>query len=122
MWSAFECVTYAEKAGYNDKAEHLFNTGFDAGKQFLSAVQAGTITEEEAKASIPIGVSLLLGGPSHDFIIGRVFESAMRSAFDDIITKDAQGLSLDIKDWINDPELETSIAKGKYLQANCDIL
>jgi hypothetical protein len=121
MWSAFECATIAGIAGYDDKVENLFSVGYGAGKQFLAAAQAGTITDEEARSNVPIGVSLLLGGPSHDFIIGRVYESAMNGAFDEIVKEDAQGLTLEIKDWISDPELKASIAKTKFLQANCDI-
>lgn len=88
----------------------------------MAAVEAGTITEEEAQTNVPIGVRFLIGGPTPDFIIGRIFESAAGDAFDDVVKKEASGLPLAIEDWVKDDQLKRSIAANRYLRANCEIM
>mgnify|MGYP006915206776 FL=1 len=109
-------------SGQQDEANRLFLVGLRAGTKFLDAAKAGSITQEEAKRNVPLGVSLLLDGPSDDFVIGRIYESAINNAFDSVVKRDAQGLLLESNNWVSDPKLEVSNAKLKYQQANCDIL
>ena len=122
LWAAFECSRFALMSGQQDEANRLFLVGLRAGTKFLDAAKAGSITQEEAKRNVPLGVSLLLDGPSDDFVIGRIYESAINNAFDSVVKRDAQGLLLESNNWVSDPKLEVSIAKLKYQQANCDIL
>jgi hypothetical protein len=122
MWSAFQCSIYAELARDPEEQQRLFNVGYEAGKRFMAAVQAGTITEEEAQTNVPLAVGFLIGGPTADFIIGRVFESAAGDAYDDVVKEEASGLPLKMEDWVNDNELKKSIAANRYLRANCEIM
>jgi hypothetical protein len=54
---------------------------------------------------VPVYVGLLLrdGGPSKEFMLGRMFEFASEEAFDDIVRKDASGKPLEMKDWVQGP-------------------
>lgn len=121
MWSAFQCSTYAEMAGDQKEQERLFTLGHNVGKAFLSDIQNGTISDDEIK-QMPIGVRLLLEGPSMEFIAGRIFESAMRDAYDSIVKEDSIGALLDPSQWVHDDELKTSKAKTAYLEASCEIV
>jgi hypothetical protein len=48
------------------------------------------------RSEVPIGVTMLLAGPSADFVVGRIFENAMGDAFDGIVKK--EGMLLPITD------------------------
>jgi len=122
MWSAFECFQFARMSDDSSNAERLFGVGYEAGQRFLTALEAGEISEEDARATVPIGVTFLLGGPSHDFVIGRVFESATGDAFDDVVKENDLGFLLPDSKWIQDEVLQRSLAQRHYLQANCDAL
>lgn len=122
MWSAFMCSVYAEMKGDAAEQARLFQVGYDAGQRFMKAVQAGTITDEEAQSNVPIGVGFLMGGPSADFIIGRIFESAAGDAYDDVVKEDASGMPLPMDQWVNDSELKSAIAANRYLKGNCEIM
>jgi hypothetical protein len=121
MWIAFSCSTFAELAGEPEEQERLFRAGHRAGRQFFEAIEAGTITAEQIQEVIPIGVSMRAAGPSIDFIIGRVFEAAAQDAFDRVVKRDDRNLSLDLADWIRDPELRALVARNRYSRANCEM-
>ena len=122
MWSAFECFQFAQMSADRGNAKRLFELGYGAGQRFLTALEAGEISEEEARATVPIGVTFLLGGPTHDFIIGRVFEAATGKAYDSIVKESELGLTLPVDEWIQDDELRRSRAQLHYLRGNCDAL
>ena len=92
-----------------------------ASKKFFSAVEAGTITEEEHRKHVPYIVPLLAAGPSVDFIMGRIFESAMTSAYDDVVKEDMAGLPLPMDEWNNDKEIKKSRAQLLYQRSNCEL-
>ena len=123
MWAAFTCYQLAVMAGQEEAeaAERHFNSGYEAGKRFLIAVQEGVISDEEFRKEVPIGVSLLLSGPTADFVIGRVFEASTNDAHDSVTKRDSIGLPLPIEEWVNDAELQSTIARGKYQRENCFI-
>lgn len=121
MWAAFECGTYAEMSGNRERQAALFERGIAAGRRFLSAVEAGTITEEEHRKHVPYIVPLLSAGPSVDFVLGRIFESAMNAAYDDVVKEDMAGLPLPMEEWANDDELKTSRAQLLYQRGNCEL-
>lgn len=122
MWTSFECGTYAEMSGDRERQGVLFERGMTAGKQFFAAVEAGTITEEEHREHVPYILPMLAQGPSVDFVLGRIFESVMNSAYDDVVKEDMAGLPLPIEEWINDDELKKSRAQLLYQRSNCDLL
>jgi hypothetical protein len=121
MWSAFQCATFAEMSGDTKEHERLFGIGLKAGRQFVEAVQNGQISPEAVRSEVPIGVTMYLGGPSVDFIIGRIFENAMGDAYDDIV-KRKNGLPLPTSDWIMDKEARKPDANNKYAKSNCALL
>lgn len=118
MWSAFQYGTFAEMSGNEKEQARLFDVGVKAGRDFLDALKNRQIPADVASNEVPIGVSMLLQGPSADFIIGRVFENAMQDAYDDIV-KHENGLLLDSSKWVNDKDLKKSKAQTKYLKSNC---
>ena len=81
-WSAFQCGTYAEMSGDKKEQERLFILGVVSARNFIEALQSKQIPAEVFSAEVPLGVSLVLQGPSTDFMVGRVFENAMRDAFE----------------------------------------
>jgi hypothetical protein len=121
MWSAFECATFAEMSGDKKEQERLITVGLKAGRQFIEGLQNNKISPEAAEAETPVAVTLRFGGPSVDFIIGRVFEGALNDAYDDIV-KRKNGLLLPVADWVKDEEVKKSRAQQEYLQGNCALI
>jgi hypothetical protein len=118
MWSAFQCATYAELSKDQKEQERLFLIGVKAGRDFLEALKNGQISRETASNEVPIGVIGLLGGPSPDFIVGRVFENATRDAYDQIVSME-NGLLLEHPKWVMDEELRKTKAESFYQSRNC---
>ncbi len=121
MWSAFECAAYAELSGNKKEQAKLFEVGLHAGREFIDALKNRQISPEAVSKEAPIGVTMLLAGPSADFVIGRVFEKAMQEAFDNIV-KRKNGILLDSSKWIDDEALRKSKAERYYLSRNCTLL
>jgi hypothetical protein len=121
MWSAFQCATFAEMSGDTKEQERLFTIGLKVGRQFVEAVQNRKISPEAVNSEVPIGVIMLLAGPSVDFIIGRIFENATGDAYDKIV-KQKNGVPLPVDDWVRDEELKRSTAKQKHHQSNCELI
>lgn len=121
-WSAFSCGMFAKMAGDIDEQQRLFQLGYQNGREFLEAVMNQTISEEEMKGA-PIGVTMLLGGPSADFALGRIFESAIGDAYDTVVKRDSAGTLLaEPSEWVMDDEVQKIIAKTKYQQSNCALI
>ncbi len=59
-----------------EEAQRLFEFGVDTGRGFVQAARDGEMSQEDFQQSVPLGVSMRLGGPSDDFMIGRIYESA----------------------------------------------
>jgi hypothetical protein len=92
--------------------ERLFLLGYEHGKLFLQALQSGKILDKDVKSITPSGFLMVAQGPSIDFILGRVFESAQENALKDVITQDS----------VVHKDLQISIASRKYSSGNCDII
>lgn len=122
MAAAFQCSMIAMKAGYIEQQKKLFAIGHASGKRFLAAVHAGTISKEEGDANVPFFVTLMLDGPSDDFILGRMYEFASTYASDRMYKQDAKGQPLDVQDWVVDPKMEVFIAQIQYREANCELI
>ena len=121
MWSAFSCATYAEMSGNKREQERLFEVGYNAGRTFVDGVKNKMIPETEAKDA-PIGVLMVMSGPTTDFIIGRIFEAATEDAYDKVVKEDSAGLPiLDPSKWADD-KLKVIRAKNKYQSSNCTLI
>jgi hypothetical protein len=76
LWDAFECGALAEYADKPEESGRLYKLGYDQGKTLLDAFRAGKI-DQQARSKLSIPVLLMLGGgPTVDFILGRIFEAA----------------------------------------------
>ena len=121
MWSAFVCSNYAEMFGDIQEQKRLFDIGYDAGTKFLVGIKNKTIPDAEASRA-PWVVLMGLGGPTNDFVIGRIFEAAAEDAHDKVVKTDKNGLPiLDPSDWISD-KLKVQKADNKYRSSNCALI
>jgi hypothetical protein len=109
----------APRAGDKQEQGRLFDIGFKAGRRFVEALQNGQISPEAMRSEVPIGVTMLLAGPSVDFVIGRIFENAMGDAFDSIV-KRKDGMLMPVDDWVQDQEGRKSIAQRNISKAIAD--
>ena len=120
-WSSFQCATWADMSGNKKEHAPLFVVGLKAGREFINAVRSGQVTAKLAKQEAPIEVTTLLEGPSTDFLLGRIFQSAGLDAYDKIV-KEENGILLEPSKWINDKELIKTKAQTRYLNGNCAAL
>jgi hypothetical protein len=110
LWAAFECGALAEYTGKIEESRKLYELGYDKGKNLLDAVRAGKV-DEEAKRKVPLPVLVMLdGGPTVDFILGRIFESAMRDTNRQLLEAS------------NNKETQKIIAGQTFAQQNCGSL
>ena len=116
-WSAFTCATYAELAKKTIEQARLFDLGITSGRKFIEGVANGTISQEE-RAKAPWGVTMNLGGPSTDFILGRIHSFALNEAYDKVV-KGAN--ELDPTKWLDDAAAEIK-ALSLYTSANCELV
>lgn len=103
---AFECSVLARGANDPVAAERLFRLGYEEGLAWLRAAEAGEL-HEELQNDAPLYLLMLLGGPSHDFRLGRIFGYATDQVYENVY--DGQ------------PSDEIS-AKHEYHRRNCDLL
>lgn len=113
---AFNCSTWADKIDDKNEAERLFLFGYEQGQKFLNALKAEKIKQEDISQKVPIGVAFLLQGPSNEFILGRIFQSAQNEALEDVFYTNYDRKNLHSED------LQKSIASGKFQKGNCQFL
>lgn len=111
-WAAFECSSLASVLEKPKDQERLFRFGYEQGKEFLNAVQAGRITAQDLRSIAPSGLLMVAQGPTADFILGRVFESAQENALKDVITNES----------VLHKDLQQSIASHKFISGNCEVI
>ena len=110
LWAAFECGALVEYADMPEESRRLYNLGYDQGKTLLDAFRAGKV-DQQARSKLPIPVLLMLhGGPTVDFILGRIFESAM------------QDTSRQLFEASNNKETRKIIAGQNFAKRNCGLL
>ena len=95
------------------QTERLFELGLSSGRQFIESVRAGKVTREDISAEVPIGLVMLLQGPSTDFILGRIFESVQEYALKEVVKS---------KDGVNEKPVQAVIASNMFRAANCSLL
>jgi len=108
LWAAFECGAFAEHAGRAEESRRLYKIGYDQGTAFVGAYKAGKV-DQQARNNVPLAVLLMLdGGPTVDFILGRIFESAMQDT-----SKHFTG---------GDDKTQKLIAEQSFTDQNCGLL
>ena len=113
VWSAFECSAWASKDSDAKEAERLFLFAYDQGKLFLGALIADKIDREDISQEVPIGVTMVLQGPSEEFILGRIYDAAQEEALRDVLKT---GNEFNLED------LQNSIAGNKFRDGNCQLI
>ena len=76
----FDCAAYALEPAME---QELFDKGLDAGRDFYDGVLDGRISSD---TSIPFIIKLT-GGPTADFILGRLWETAVDNAYKEVERK-----------------------------------
>lgn len=122
MLSHWRRSTWSSMSNDSENTGRHFTAGLEAGKTFLAAVVAGTITKEEADNNVPFIVALTLQGPNEDFILGRLFESIQTDAYGRITKTGADGLPLGPAAYITDDELVSTLSQTQYNRSNCGLL
>jgi len=112
-WSAFQCAVLAEKANNSNEQERLFKFGYAQGLKFIAALDSGEAKTNDLSGEAPHSMLVLLQGPSPDFMLGRIFEVALRSALEDVYT---------IVDYYRPDERQESIAAAEFWKRNCALL
>lgn len=124
-WAQFECALYSSMGSDNKAAEKQhFDSGYESLKVLLEKLEQGEINDEQIQKEIPIGIILLIaeGGPSADFIIGRVYNTVYQDAYDEVVKEDRNGTLLPPEKWRRDEELIQIMADNLYNKSNCGLL
>jgi hypothetical protein len=110
LWAAFECAALADVIDDAEEKRRLFNIGYEQGKIFLNALQGGKIEKQDIER-LPMAVSVFLpGGPTVDFILGRLFETAFMEATKGVIEART------------DRKTQSIIAEQNFAKKNCRLL
>lgn len=112
-WSAFQCSIWASQKDDHKETERLFYFGYEKGKEFIGALEAKKINEEDAKREVPIGFSMSLSGPTPDFALGTIYSAATDDAY--------KATEADISD-PNWEAIKKTNAMHKYQDSNCMLL
>lgn len=121
IWPAFQCSTYAELAKRKEEQKQLFLTGYHSAQIFVNAVNDGKITYEEISSNIPWKMSMILFGPTVEFVIGKLYYAAISDAFDEVVKLDVKGDWLPILKRPSD-DLIVVKANGFFMERNCYLL
>jgi len=79
-WDAFQCAGFAAAMHDKDAFDGVFARGFSTAHLFLDALQKERIKRAHFDKEIPSPMRASLEGPSADFIVGRVYQTALESA------------------------------------------
>ena len=107
--TAFACSVLAEKKGDPAEQSRLFMLGYDEGMTFLQALEAGELTDEAINEHVPVAFLWSLGGPTHDFSLGRVYEGAVEAVYDRVFTD-------------TDETIRKLEAENEFRRRNCGLL
>ncbi len=124
VYVAWECSVYARMAEKTESQEKLFNLGLASGRTFIEQVETKQIDEEYVRKNVPIGTTMTLfgGGPTADFLLGRLYENVSTYAYDKTVKEDNTGVSLEVSKWIMDANLRKLKASNKYMDSNCELI
>ncbi len=113
LWNAFACSSWASITGDTREQEKLFLFGYNQGQKFLSALRAEKIKQEDLSQEVPIGVTMLLQGPSDEFILGGIYRAAQDEALKEVFNTDNK---------FNSDEMQKLIAGNKFRDGNCQLI
>ncbi|MCB1682399.1 MAG: hypothetical protein H6858_08550 [Rhodospirillales bacterium] len=114
-WSAFECAVLANIAGDADEHSRLIDYGYDKGQKFMSELRGGKVKKEDFADEVPDPFISLLKGPSNDFILGRIYQSAEEEILSgEVVISEDDEMNLD--------EERTDAAQKKFKALNCPLI
>ena len=118
-WDAMTCAGYAETAGYVAEQKRLSQLGIDEGRRFLQSLSDGKIDPKDIESNVPIAVTMVIGGPSVDFVLGRIWEASAEYVADRIWQKD-----LGAYDPARAPDAEIRMTNAQrfFREASCQSL
>lgn len=119
MFTAFECSAYASMTGDNAREKQLVEVGVAAGRQFLAALAAGEISENDLRRHAPFMEGTDLDQPSPDFMIGRMFQGTFEAMQRKVSSEDKAGEPLPEDEWVYEGEDFEAKAQWHYRTANC---
>ncbi len=96
--------------------------GLAAGRSFIDAVRANRISKDDVYSKVPMAVMAIVTGPSTEFSLGRLYQSAITDASDRIVKNDYSNMPMPIDKWIVDPEVLKIKAGGQFSAKNCSLL
>jgi hypothetical protein len=111
---SFECATLASTMDNAKEQERLFNYGYKAGLAFLAALRAGKVNRTDLDNEVPFSILLLIGGPTPDFVLGRVYAAAEEEAWK------ALQKHRGYRDF--DADLQKTVAQNEFSKRNCELL
>lgn len=79
-WDAFQCAGFAATMHDKEAFDGVFARGFSTAHVFLDALQKERIKRAHFEKEIPSPMRASLEGPSADFVVGRVYQTALESA------------------------------------------
>jgi hypothetical protein len=123
LWVALQCSEYAKMSGKAEQeVERLFRLGYENGQRFIEGVGDHTIAEAEVRSKVPMGVTAALAGPTTEFMLGRVYESATTDAYDRVVKRGDFGLDLPASEWRTETEVKKMWALNEYNDGNCGLV
>lgn len=112
-WAAFECSSLAAHSKNAEQQERLFLYGYKKGQEFVKAALGNKVDRKDLLSDVPSGLVMLLEGPSIDFILGRVYESAQDNALKGVFLTNGE---------LNSRELQVAYSETKFQKANCRLV
>ncbi len=86
-WFSYECASLAAISNNDPETIRLSKYAYEQGKIFYESLNEGKIGKNDVESGVPVGVLFAAGGPSVDFMLGRLSESVMNHTYDDIETE-----------------------------------
>ena len=94
----------------------MFRFGYEQGKTFLDAWSAEKIDLRDLNEVVPIQVRWFRG-PTHDFILGRIFQEAQDDASEKLYpVRDTWNTAEEFN------EMKELIAANQYRESNCILI
>lgn len=114
-WTSFECTALSAFLEKDESdIEKLFTEGYESGLAFIEALRKELVTDEDIQSEVPIGLTWQLNGPTSDFMLGKIYNTAEDNVLEDVYK--------DGNDFIESKEIQINIAETKYNRANCNLL
>jgi len=117
-WAAWACTALADVADQDQDQARLFQLGYEAGKEGLTAIRDGLVEDQHIRSHVPIGWKLTAGGPTVDFGLGQAFEHIVGETLDPLYE---ETIVPEASFTASEPLLKAEAA-NRYRKANCSLI